>query len=430
MAAQAPAMDGLYYFRDAPDRVADGVHLISAFGNSTCIETDEGLVIVDACVRPMGPRLLEQIRSVSEKAIRYIIYTHGHFDHAFGVWALLEEAARRGDPRPRIVAHERVPSRFDRYLELDGQHDHINRIQFALPAQARVVVREQFFYPDLLYRDSMMVRLGGLTLHLQHAMGETDDATWVWIPERRTVCTGDLFIWSCPNIGNPFKVQRYEVEWAEALEAIAAREPMALAPGHGPPIVGAAAVREACLDTARALRWLHDEVVRRLNAGMWAEQILAEVRALPADLADKPYLRPIYGCPTFIVHGILRRYGGWFDGNPSHLFPAATQTIAKEVAALAGTAGLLERARALHQAGNAQLALHLVDFVIDAGEQHSDPSLLSAALRLKSTLLDALTGNEPSFIARNILRNGAAAAAKQAARGANEFAIPEGRQPG
>ncbi len=409
MADDAPAMDGLYYFRDQPDRIADGVHLISAFGNSTCIEGEDGLAVVDACVRPMGPRLLEQIRSLSDKPIRYVIYTHGHFDHAFGVWALLEEAERRGRPRPQIVAHERVPSRFDRYIELAGQHDHINRIQFALPPHAKVVVREQFFYPDILYRDTMVLRLGGVTLHLHHAMGETDDATWVWVPERRTVCSGDLFIWSCPNIGNPFKVQRYEVEWAAALEAIAAREPAALSPGHGPAILGAEAVRDACLDTARALRWLHDEVVRRLNAGMWAEQILAEVNALPPELASKPYLRPIYGCPTFVVHGILRRYGGWFDGNPSHLFPARSAAIAKEVVTLAGTVPLLRRARDLQQNGDVQLALHLVDFILDA----SDAAAAAEALQLKSELLEARAALEPSFIARNILKNGAAAAAEQ-----------------
>jgi alkyl sulfatase BDS1-like metallo-beta-lactamase superfamily hydrolase len=411
MTDEAPEMDGLYYFRDTPERVADGIHLISGFGNSTCIETPDGLVIVDACVHAMGPRLLQQIRTLSDKPIRYVIYTHGHFDHAFGVWALLEEAARRGDPRPQIIAHELVPARFRRYLELDGQHDHINRIQFALPPRAKVVVREQFFYPDIVYRDTMVVRLGGLTVHLQHALGETDDATWVWIPERQTVCTGDLFIWSCPNIGNPFKVQRYEMEWAQALEAIAAREPAALAPGHGPPIVGSAAVGAACLDTARALRWLHDEVVRRLNAGMWAEQILAEVNTLPPELASQPYLRPIYGCPTFVVHGILRRYGGWFDGNPAHLFPAPAAAIAREVAALAGPAALLQRARVLQQTGAVQLALHLVDFVIDSGGAHT-----LEAWQLKSDLLSARAADEPSFIARNILNNGATAAAEAAKR--------------
>lgn len=409
--APAPAMEGLYYFRDTPEAVSDGVHLISAFGNATCIETGDGLVVVDACVRQMGPRLLQQIRLLSDAPIRYVIYTHGHFDHAFGVWALLQEAAERGRPRPVIVAHSKVRERFDRYRELAGQHDHINRIQFALPPDAQVVEEAAFVYPDVTYTDRLLLHVGDLSLELHHAMGETDDATWVWLPQRRTVCSGDLFLWSCPNIGNPFKVQRYEVEWAAALEAMAALDPEALAPGHGPAIRGAGEVRAACLDTARALRWLHNEVVRRLNAGQWAEQILAEVAALPPELAEKPYLRPIYGCPTFIVHGILRRYAGWFDGNPARLFPARTAAIAGEVLGLAGAEQVLARARAL-RGGDVQLALHLADFVIEGG----DRSCRREALKLKSELLHARADAEPSFIARNIFRNGAARAAAEAER--------------
>ncbi|HVN85084.1 MAG TPA: alkyl sulfatase dimerization domain-containing protein [Candidatus Binatia bacterium] len=406
---QAPNMEGLYYASDQPEVVGDRVHLITGFGNSTCIESDDGLVIVDACVRAMGPRLLAQIRTLSDKPIRYVIYTHGHFDHAFGVWALLEEAQQRGWPRPIIVAHERVAQRFNRYRELAGQHDHINRIQFALPDTVKVSQEGTFFYPDVTYADRMLLRVGELTLELRHAMGETDDATWVWVPERRVVCSGDLFLWSCPNIGNPFKVQRYEVEWAEALEAMAALHPEGLAPGHGPAIGGAEKVRAACLDTARALRWLHDEVVGRLNAGQWAEQILAEVNALPPDLAAKPYLRPIYGCPTFIVHGILRRYGGWFDGNAANLFPSRGAAIAREVVQLADAARLLQRAKEI-RGDDVQLALHLVDFVVHAG----DHTHRRDALQLKSELLNARADIEPSFIARNIFRNGATRAAADA----------------
>jgi alkyl sulfatase BDS1-like metallo-beta-lactamase superfamily hydrolase len=110
------------------------------------------------------------------------------------------------------------------------------------------------------------------------------------------------------------------------------------------------------------------------------------------------------------VHGMLRRYGGWFDGNPSHLFPSRTSAVAKEVAALAGAPELLRRARALQQAGEVQLALHLVDFVIDSDA----PEPQHEALQLKSHLLAARAAIEPSFIARNIFRNGATAAAEQA----------------
>jgi alkyl sulfatase BDS1-like metallo-beta-lactamase superfamily hydrolase len=415
MADARPLMEGIRYTRDAPERLAEGVHLLPLFGNATCVDTGDGLVVVDTCVRARGPRLLEMIRAQSDAPIRYVIYTHGHLDHAFGVWALLEEAERRGRPRPVIVGHEAVRARFDRYLEMAAYTEHINRIQFAVPAGQRIIARESFHYPDVVYRDRLTLPVGGLTLELTHAKGETDDATWVWIPERRVACAGDLFLWSCPNIGNPFKVQRYEVEWAEALEAIAAREPEAMAPGHGPGLIGRETVRAACLDTARALRWLHDEVVRRLNAGMWPEDIVAEVTALPEDLAAKPYLAPTYGCPTFVVHGILRRYHGWFDGNAAHLFPTPRRRIAQEVVALGGEEALLARARAQAHAGDSQLALHLVDFVLDGGASRFG----AEAQGLKAELLAARAAVEPSFIARSILTNGAerAGAAARAATG-------------
>ncbi|HKZ08582.1 MAG TPA: alkyl sulfatase dimerization domain-containing protein [Methylomirabilota bacterium] len=412
MAHARPPMDGIHDTRDTPERLAEGVHLLPLFGNSTCIDTGDGLVLVDTSVRGRGPRLLEMVRALSDAPIRYVIYTHGHLDHAFGVWALLEEAARRGRPRPVIVGHEAVAARFDRYLEMARYTEHINRIQFRVPPEQRIIARERFHYPDLTYRDRLDLTLGEVRLELRHAKGETDDATWVWIPERRVACAGDLFLWSCPNIGNPFKVQRYEVEWAEALEAIAARAPVALAPGHGPGLRGEAAVREACLDTARALRWLHDEVVRRLNAGMWPDAILREVTALPPDLAARPYLAPTYGCPTFIVHGILRRYHGWFDGNASHLFPASAGEIAADVVSLAGERALLARARERAGAGEPQRALHLVDFVLDGG----GAAFAAEAQALKAELLAARAAAEPSYIARSILENGAAGARAAAAR--------------
>lgn len=91
------------------------------------------------------------------------------------------------------------------------------------------------------------------------------------------------------------------------------------------------------LTTARALRWLDGEVVRRLNDGQWQEEILAEV-ALPEEYAASPYLQPLYGCTSFAVHDLLRRYTGWYDGNPSMLFPSTRAEIAREVVELAGGA--------------------------------------------------------------------------------------------
>ena len=183
---------------------------------------------------------------------------------------------------------------------------------------------------------------------------------------------------------------------------MAALDPEVAGPGHGPQVVGQAKVQEMLLETARALRTLHDEVVRRLNAEQTFEQIVAEVD-LPPDLKAKPYLAPIYGSPTYTVHAILREYAGWYDYNPSHLPPSRTSEIAAEVAALAGgRQALVDRAREL-SGENPQLALHLVDFAIEGagGESHA------AALELKAELLKARAQEMESFISFNILNVGA-----------------------
>ncbi len=393
-------------FGGEPQEIASGIWMVPGFGNCTLLLADDAVAVVDPATPGNGPRVLRELRQRSQAPVRFVVYTHGHVDHAFGTGPLLEEAAQRGDAPPQIAGHERVLDRLARYQRLRGQHEHINRIQFAVPADREVFPRV-YYPPTLTYHDRLSLRLGDLTLECRHGMGETDDATWVWVPERRTIIAGDFIVVGFPNIGNPFKVQRYALEWAEALEEMAALEPEHVIPGHGNPLDREGA-QELLLGTARALRYLEDEVVRRLNAGQWHEQILEEVD-VPDDLKEKPYLAPIYGCPRFVVHGILRRYSGWYDGNAGNLFPSTRAEIGEEVLALAGGAGpLLERARSLMEEGgprNVQRALHLVDFVL-FGEAGDGPRAREAHA-LKADLLQARGDAEPSFIARNIFRLGA-----------------------
>ena len=58
-----------------------------------------------------------------------------------------------------------------------------------------------------------------------------------------------------------------------------------------------------------------------MNEGAPLDRIVHAVRA-PQELLDKPYLRPIYDEPEFIVRNLWRLYGGWYEGDPSRLKPA------------------------------------------------------------------------------------------------------------
>jgi len=392
------------------EEMAPGLYLVSGFGNVGLVVTEEGVAVIDTGAPFDSEVAIGPLRALTDKPVKYIIYTHGHADHAANSGPILAEAARRGDPHPTIVAHANVVRRMDRYRELYEMNGRINRLQFRVPdGFPSFPPDERFIRPDVTYEEAMTLQLGGFTLELFHAMGETDDITWVHIPGHRAIFSGDLVIRSCPNIGNPLKLQRFEVEWADALERILALEPEVLGPGHGGVLRGAALVDELSV-TVRALRYLHNQVVRRLNLGQAEEQVVREVQ-LPDELATHPALAPIYGSPHFIAQAIYRRYTGWYDGNPSHLSPPPTARVAAEVVALVGGSRLLARAETLASTGEDQLALYLLDFVIADGQ---DEALSRRALEQKSAILTRMAQSETSFIARNILSVGAESAAAAA----------------
>src|SRR6516165_1312742 len=176
----------------------------------------------------------------------------------------------------------------------------------------------------------------------------------------------------CPtNAGNPQKVQRFAEDWAAALRNMAALDPAPelLLPGHGLPMAGADRIRAVLLDTATLLESLATQTLALMNEGARLEDIIHTVAA-PPDLLEKPYLRPIYDDPEFIVRNLWRLYGGWYDGNPAPLKPARESALAAELAGLAGGADVLaQRAIELAATGedeDLRLAGHLAEYAAQA----------------------------------------------------------------
>ena len=360
------------------EELAPGVGFYKAFVNITAVQTGEGLVLIDTgSFNPVAQqRSFDAVRGWNGERVHSAVYTHGHVDHAYGLPPFLAEARTRGWQPPRIVGHVNVLPRMRRYVETAGYNAIINARQFGTAMDWPT----DYQAPSDTYDGSLDLSVGGVQLELHHAKGETDDHTWVWLPKTKTLCTGDLFIWAAPNAGNPQKVQRYAAEWAAALRAMAALRPELLLPGHGLPIAGAARVQEALTDTAAYLESLVQQTLGRLNAGETVYDIIEGVRP-PSGLEAKPYLRPVYDEPEFIVRNLWRCYGGWYSGVPSELKPAPRSELAREVAVLAGgVEKLLERAQALLAARNARMAAHLVDWAAQAEPGSREVHALRAAV--------------------------------------------------
>jgi alkyl sulfatase BDS1-like metallo-beta-lactamase superfamily hydrolase len=383
--------------------IAEGLLFYKGIASANTIDTGDGLVMLDTGAVNDTRLLHEAVRAWRPSApLRAAVFSHHHVDHIFGVAPFERDASERGWAAPRVYGHALLQSNFERYQRTLGWNRAINLRQFALPPD-RFHWPEQYRTPDVTYDSRLTFQHGGVTFELHHARGETEDATWTWVPERKLLHPGDLFIWAVPNGGNPQKVQRYPGEWATALREMAALGAEVLLPGHGLPIFGADRIAQALGDTASLLESLESQTVALMNQGATLDRVIHEVQA-PRDLLEKPYLGTVYDHPQFIVRNIWRLYGGWHDGEPDNLLPAPRAAQAAEWVELAGGVDrVVERAAALRDAGELALASHLIEYAVITAPGSSQ------AHALRAEIYAARAAAESSSMARNILNHAAIA---------------------
>ncbi len=362
--------------------LGDDLAIVESFSHSVVLRTGDGLVAFDASHSNTGVAVTDAIAAWATEPVTHLVYTHGHVDHVGGSRSF---AARWGEPV--VLGHENVDARFDRYEQTNDWNIQINARQFGgirqdlglglenmdeRNAQWRHFVPEGTLRPTVAVGDEHRFTVGDEEIELHHARGETDDHLWAWLPGRRTIMAGDFLIWNFPNAGNPQKVQRFPIEWAAAMRDMAAHEPELIVPAHGLPIAGTSRIVEVLETVAGTLDTLVEQVLQMMNEGARLDEIVHTVR-VPDDVLARPYLRPFYDEPEFVVRNVWRQFGGWWDGAASRLKPAPDGDVGTAIAELVGgTDRLIERARVEADNGNLRLACHLADFAAWAAPDDPD----------------------------------------------------------
>ena len=378
--------------------IADGVALVCGFSHIWTLDCGEGLVVVDTSQPDFASAALEHLRRWRDVPVDTIVYTHGHADHVSGAPVFVDDAVERRRPSPTVVAHDAVGRRFDRYDLTRDYIEVVNARQFGRRYRAGSFDIDRV-KPHVTYSDGLELEVGEARMQLTHEQGETDDHTIVWVPQQGVLFTGDLIIWAFPNAGNPQKAQRYPAEWAAALRRMIDLRPSLLAPAHGLPVAGAERIARVLDDTATAIEGLVADTLAMMNAGASLDEIVHTVR-VPTDLLERPYLRPTYDEPEFMVRNIWRLYGGWYDANPARLKPAPDAAVAAEVATMAGGAAALAlRAAELCEAGELRLACQLVEWAAQAAP---DDGEVHAA---RAEVYRIRRDREMSLMARSIFRD-------------------------
>jgi alkyl sulfatase BDS1-like metallo-beta-lactamase superfamily hydrolase len=377
-------------------------------GNALSVDTGDGLLQVDTGIEAdHATTMIEALREVSDEPVTTIVYSHGHTAYNHGVESWLEHCEARGERRPTIIAQRNLLKRYERYRETQEYLERVTEWQFGFPLNSIVGTHmfDVLVDPDVTYIDEMSLPAGGRAIQLIHCHAETDDGTALWFPDDGVLYGGNATIGSFPNSGSPLRSPRDPKPWADQLDKYLEYDAEILIREYGPEIVGASAVRDMLTSVRDALRWLRDETIQRMNAGMVIEDVVNEID-LPEEFADSPWMPQTYGCADYVIRDVWRVESGWWDRNITSVHPATVEASTRAVAdAITDKGAVIAVARSHMAAQEFQLALHVIDLLAMADGE--SPEIVEAR-QVKREIAAALAENSPTYMSENYYRSFAA----------------------
>ncbi len=403
--------------------VADKVHVAIGYGASTFsfIEGDSGIILIDSGQLPVASgQALKAYRQISNKPIVAIIFTHSHGDHLNGAHPFfadgtVEQIWGRDNFGTETISFKQAGITINRVRG-------VRQAGFKLPPEKRInngiapavypKSKDAFnpanaVRPNQSFKNRINITIRGVALTLAQNDGETADQIYVWYPAKRIVFAGDNFYKSWPNLyairGTPYRDVK---SWVAAVNTLLSLNADVLVGGHTRPILGTQEVREALTTYRDGINYVFTKTIEGINRGMTPDE-LVDYAQLPSDLANQRVLRPYYGHPDWAVRSIFNGYLGWFDGNPTNLFPLLPQKEAEKMVALAG--GMTQMKRDLKRAmdnAEAQWACQLADYILILEPNNSKVMLMKAdALRQLAENNVTATARNYYFTSAGELRN-------------------------
>ena len=242
------------------DKLGEGLYCLTAEGdpNSGVIIGDDGVIVVDARATPVLAReLMERIRSVTDKPIKYVLLSHYHAVRVLGASAYGAQ---------HIIASQGTYE----LIRERGRQDFDSEAQ-RFPRLFRAVETVPgLTWPTLVFDKSLTIFMGKREVQIMHlGKGHTKGDTVAWLPKEKVLFSGDLVEYGAA----PYCGDAHFREWPETLEKLRALGAEKLVPGRGDASIGPAEVNRAIDGTQGFLR----DMTREVEAGVRAGRRLKEV---------------------------------------------------------------------------------------------------------------------------------------------------------
>jgi cyclase len=203
-------------------QIAPDLHFFFDYNGSNAVflVTDDGVLLIDTRTHPrVGQDLLERIRKVTDKPIKWVVNSHFHGDHHFGNAPFKAAGATFVAQKETARIMQQVQPK-----EMARRIDGFKKIGYD-PNEVKLVV------PDVTFDNEMTIRLGGREVRLMYlGPGQQAGDTFVLFPHARTLFTpGSFAKRSMPNMAFTPSVET----WLKLLDQVAAMDVDTILPAHG-----------------------------------------------------------------------------------------------------------------------------------------------------------------------------------------------------
>lgn len=408
--ANATLVDRGKDFENKIYRVTDRVyHMVGpGLSNSTMIEGDKGIIIVDTGTTvEEGAFIKQKFQNVIDKPVTALLYTHNHY--AKGSAGII---SADNESNVEIWGHERI--HFNTMKGRSELHQAFIRrlyIQFGyfLPESGPDALTNMgvgtkynfnpgkvgYIRPNNTFSEPHEELIDGIRVHFTPAFSDTDDTATIWLPDEG-VAINNLMWGVFPNIGAiRGEFYRDPTRWIKSLDDLRSLEPTYLLNCHGDPILNQSDSTEVLTDYRDAMQFVYDQTVRGINNGKDPSELVESIK-LPDHLANSPYIQEFYGEIQYAIRGIYSGLIGWFGHDATELHPVSKKFEAKRI--VEGFGGKKKMVEAIEKAyDNKEYAwvAQLCSYILKIEPNHNRVSIIKAeALRQMGRVsVSAITRN-------------------------------------
>ena len=231
--------------------------------NTAVIVGDDGCIVFDAQATPaMANSVIERVKTVTDKPIKYVVLSHYHAVRVLGASAYKAQGIIASTETQWLIV-ERGQQDWDSEY---GRFPRLFRDAESIPGLT---------WPTLTFDTGMTLYLGKREVQLIHlGAGHTSGDIVAWVPDAQVMCSGDLIEFHSACYCGDALLR----EWPLTLNEIRDFNPKAVAPGRGDALKGTATVNEAIAMTRDFVTSLYGAAELSVAKGRSLKETMAATR--------------------------------------------------------------------------------------------------------------------------------------------------------